>query len=246
MRIPTVFFIVLASLSGAVSCSNDTNKTAEKKDTLNKVVSPFTGVRMDGLYKDTLPCADCSGIITALDLNADSTFTMEQEYTGIKEKDGEHIYYQLGKWTAVDSILTLNEITEGPRQFKICGTGALQTLDNEGVIITGTKLNYILHRKDEKFVPKRNIPIRGMLAYTTDSRLKICNWNKDYPVIFSADANAAIKSAAAKLSSKPGERILIEAEGKFISRPVSGNAGDTVSISIEKFGKFLPGVKCKF
>lgn len=241
MRKPTMLFIALVSLFSALSCTNNTNKTADKKDSAAKVVSPFTGKQLDGLFADTLPCADCSGIITVLDLNADSTFTLEQEYTGVK--DGEHIFYQLGKWSAVDSILTLNEITEGPRQYKIVGTDQLLTLDNEGAIITGTKLNYTLHRQPGKFTPKKNIALRGMLLYAPDSaRIKVCGWGKEYAISFATEANAACKAAFQKQKIKAGERILVEIEGKFSAQP--GAAKE--SFTAEKFIKLLPGEKCKY
>lgn len=244
MRKPTMLIVATACLLAATSCTNNTNKIAEKKDTPAAVVSPFTGKLLDGLFADTLPCADCSGIITVLDLNADSTFTLEQEYTGVKE--GEHLFYQLGKWSAVDSILTLNEITEGPRQYKIIGTNALETLDNEGAIITGTKLNYTMHRQDGKFAPKKDIAVRGMVQYTASAtRMKICGWGKDYTVTFSPEAAATIKEAYSKLKIKTGERVLAETEGKFIIQTAAD--GKTVeSFAVARFIKFLPAEKCKY
>ncbi|BAV09592.1 NlpE-like protein with OB domain [Filimonas lacunae] len=243
MRVPANILLAFACLFTAVSCNN-TTKTGEKKDTVNKVVSPFTGKILDGLFADTLPCADCEGIITVLDLNADSTFTLEQEYLGTKE--GGHISYQLGKWSAVDSILTLNEITEGNRQYKIVGTNELQTLDNEGVIITGTKVNYTLHRQTGKFAPKKAIQVRGMLAYSDTSRIKICGWGKEYAVTYTPEAATAIKTAAAKIKSKPGERVLTEAEGKFVTQLGVSSSTPKESFVIEKFVKFLPGEKCRY
>lgn len=241
MRIPAVLILTLSCLLSAISCTNNTNKNAEKKDSTAKVVSPFTGKQLNGLFADTLPCADCSGIITVLDLNADSTFTLEQEYTGVKE--GGHIFYQLGKWSAVDSILTLNEITEGPRQYKIVGADQLLTLDNEGAIITGTKLNYTLHRQTTPFVPKKNIALRGMLTYSPDSaRIKVCGWGKEYTVAFTPEASAACKAAFQKQKLKTGDRILAEMEGKFAVRP--GAAKE--SFTAEKFIRLLPGEKCKY
>lgn len=245
MRKPTMLFIVAACLFTATYCTNNTNKTAETKDTPAAVVSPFTGKLLDGLFADTLPCADCSGIITVLDLNADSTFTLEQEYTGVKE--GEHIFYQLGKWSAVDSILTLNEITEGPRQYKIIGTNELVTLDNEGVIITGEKLNYTLHRQQGKFAPKKDIAVRGMVQYAADTtRIKICSWGKEYSINFvNTEAGAAFKSAWEKLKIKAGIRVLAEVEGKFITQPAA-TGKQTESFAISRFIKLVPGEKCKY
>ncbi|MDR6342715.1 copper homeostasis protein (lipoprotein) [Filimonas zeae] len=240
MRKPTMLFLAIASLFAATSCTNNTNKNAEKKDSVAKIVSPFTGKQLDGLFADTLPCADCAGIITVLDLNADSTFTLEQEYTGVK---GEHIFYQLGKWSAVDSILTLNEITEGPRQYKIINGDQLSTLDNEGAIITGTKLNYVLHRQPGKFAPKKDIALRGMLTYTPDSaHIKVCGWAKEYAVTFTPGAAAALKTTFQGLKLKTGERVLAEMEGKFILQP----GATKESFSVEKFVKLLPGEKCKY
>lgn len=56
-----------------------------------------------GLYADTLPCADCPGILTQLDLRADSTYVMRDLYL-----DRDSIPYgTIGRWTVSGDVLTL-------------------------------------------------------------------------------------------------------------------------------------------
>lgn len=64
------------------------------------VAPPFTWT---GSYADTIPCADCPGIFTQLDLRDDSTYVLRSLYL---ERDSIP-YGQIGKWTVKGGILVL-------------------------------------------------------------------------------------------------------------------------------------------
>lgn len=57
-----------------------------------------------GLYADTMPCADCPGILTQLDLRKDSTYVLRERYL---ERDSVP-FGRIGKWSVSDSVLLLN------------------------------------------------------------------------------------------------------------------------------------------
>lgn len=220
------------------SCQSATDS---KKET-DSLASPsnFVSHQFDGHFADTLPCADCSGIITRLNLESDSTFILEQEYVGLKE--GDRVFYQLGRWSLVDSLLRLNEITEGPRQFKIVNTNELKMLDNEGVIITGTNLNYSLRRQQKAFQARKAFTVRGMATEAgANSIFKVCAWHKEVPLRFTASTVYPDSLAGLKEGLKNG--ALVEAEGYFST---IDSAGKTYQVfTADKFLRYLPGEKCK-
>ena len=230
--------ITAAALALLVSCGNGTNS----KNQHDSIASPsnFVSHQFDGVFADTLPCADCSGIITHLNLESDSTFILEQEYVGLKE--GDRAFYQLGRWSLVDSLLRLNEISEGPRQFKIVNTDELKMLDNEGVIITGTNLNYTLRRQHTAFVAKKPFTVRGVATDAdTNSLFKICAWHKEVPLRLTASTIYPDSLAGLKEALKKG--ALVEAEGRFSTLD---SAGKTFQVfTADKFLRYLPGEKCK-
>jgi copper homeostasis protein (lipoprotein) len=237
MRILSV--LPISALFLLASCNGGPDKNSSK-DSSREAVSGFASHQFDGLFSDTIPCADCAGIITSLNLEADSTFILEQEYVGLKE--GDRVFYQLGKWSLVDSLLRLNEVTEGPRQFKIVSTEELKMLDNEGGIVTGTTLNFSLHRKKSPFVAKKPITIRGMAMDAADSsRIKICAWGKDIPLEFTR--TTTWPDSVAGMKDVIRARTFAEIEGHF--RTVEKNGKTEQIFTAEKVLKLLPEEKCK-
>lgn len=238
--LPAVWCCIILTGCGSRPSSEPTHADSVRHAA---ALTPFFNSQLAGYFADTIPCADCAGIVTRLELKKDSCFILEQEYVGAKDSAAA-VFYQLGEWTVVDSILRLSEITEGPRQFKIMQPDELKILDNEGAIITGTKLNYSLHRQSTAFQPKKNIPVRGMFAHTANSasRIKICPLGRDFPVVL-APAAQNMQAQYNTLKKTDKERILAEVEGRFENRP-QGNATGDVFV-IEKFNRFLPGEKCK-
>jgi copper homeostasis protein (lipoprotein) len=237
MRILSI--LPISALLLFASCNGGSHKNSNK-DSSREAVSGFASHQFDGLFSDTIPCADCAGIITSLNLEADSTFILEQEYVGLKE--GDRVFYQLGKWSLVDSLLRLNEVTEGPRQFKIVSTEELKMLDNEGGIVTGTNLNFSLHRKKTQFVAKKPVTVRGMAINAGDnSRIKICAWGKDIPLEFTG--NTIWPDAVANVKDKMSARTFAEIEGHF--RTIERNGKPEQLFTAEKVLKLLPEEKCK-
>ncbi len=68
----------------------------------NSAINPSPYV---GIYKGTLPCADCSGIESRLTLNEDNTFVYENTY--IDTIDRRFSY--TGRYTVKDNIVTIQQ-----------------------------------------------------------------------------------------------------------------------------------------
>jgi uncharacterized lipoprotein NlpE involved in copper resistance len=86
-----------------------------------------------GTYKGVLPCADCEGMETIIELKSDSTYSRVIKYLGKKENS----FTASGKWTWINgSTISLGSIKEGPNQYFVA-EGKLIQLDMSGKRITG-------------------------------------------------------------------------------------------------------------
>lgn len=86
-----------------------------------------------GKYKGVLPCADCEGMETIIELRADSTYSREINYLGKKS----NTFTATGKWTWVNGfVINLGSIKEGPNRYFVA-EGKLIQLDMSGNRITG-------------------------------------------------------------------------------------------------------------
>ncbi len=103
-----VVLVMLASCQG---------NPQEEKTPVGMETEETTGAtQWVGLYADTLPCADCPGIHTQLDLRADSTYIMRDSYL-----DRDTIAYgTIGQWTVSGKMLTLST-ADIPMKWKLEG-----------------------------------------------------------------------------------------------------------------------------
>ncbi|MCC5939820.1 MAG: copper resistance protein NlpE N-terminal domain-containing protein [Lunatimonas sp.] len=103
----------------------------------------------DGTYSGMVPCADCEGILTVLELTKEETYTLKRTYVGKDPK----AYLTEGRfaWNELGNIITLDGIEQGPNRYLV-GENQLFQLDMEGNRITGALAdNYVL-RKGEQTV----------------------------------------------------------------------------------------------
>ena len=99
-----------------------------------------------GTYQGILPCADCEGISTQLNLSADETYVLKTQYLGQSDK----AFIQKGSfvWHKGGTAITLGGINpaEAPTQYQV-GENKLTQLDLEGNRITGGLAEqYVLKR----------------------------------------------------------------------------------------------------
>lgn len=96
------------------------------------------------VFAGDLPCADCAGIRTELELRADGRWFMRSTYLGHGD-DATH--EAMGAFVlATDSDrLTLTGDREPPRIYRVLDADTIRMLDLEGNEIDST-LNYALRR----------------------------------------------------------------------------------------------------
>ncbi|EIM75012.1 lipoprotein [Nitritalea halalkaliphila LW7] len=96
-----------------------------------------------GTYKGTLPCADCAGIQTVLQISQDGTYVKQLTYEG----KSEEVFESKGTytWNDMGNTITL-EGEDAPNQYFVA-EGMLHHLDAEGNRIQGQLAPYYILRK---------------------------------------------------------------------------------------------------
>jgi len=128
-----------------ISCGSDRSKPSP--------VEPIGGenpyLTISGVYADTLPCADCDGILTHLTLYPDSTFALLERYLG-KAGDTGKIPGMYGKYAIEPSCtrLSLRGINDKRIVYFRPVSGGLLLLDSQGLPFVST-LDYVLDRTDQ-------------------------------------------------------------------------------------------------
>ncbi len=142
---------LFASLAFTTSCSNsrkqvETQEEITKEENyLYKSDNSATSLDWNGTYKGTVPCASCEGIETTLTLNIDRTYKLSTHYFGRNdalEEDDMGTF----SWDKTGSIITLNNVSNGPTQYKV-GENRLWQLDKSGNMITGDLADHYILTK---------------------------------------------------------------------------------------------------
>lgn len=98
-----------------------------------------------GGFAGTLPCADCAGIDTKIELKGDGSYSIDETYQD--KKDGNH--KGDGSWTAEEDGKRLrldpNSKSDSDRLFEVVSNDEIRLLDQNGKAID-SKLNYSLKR----------------------------------------------------------------------------------------------------
>lgn len=140
-----IILMVLASACENTSVSGST--TVEVTDTVTEDMSIDTvdnagmpvgataknSLDVIGKYKGVLPCADCEGIETTIELKADSTYSRVMKYLGKQD----NLFTATGTWTwASEFVINLGSIKEGPNRYFVA-EGKLLQLDMSGKKVSG-------------------------------------------------------------------------------------------------------------
>jgi len=98
-----------------------------------------------GLYTGILPCADCEGIETWIELTYDSTFVKRTRYLG---KGESTVFQSEGSftWDDAGNTITLNGLEEANKYF--VSENYMIHLDQEGKRITGDLAEMYILRKE--------------------------------------------------------------------------------------------------
>lgn len=108
----------------------------------------------DGIYTGTVPCADCEGIKTMVQLHKDKTYVVKTKYLG----ESDEVFTSTGTftWNEAGSKITMEAAGKDDRsQMYQVGENVLFHLDNEGNRITGDLSSSYMLQKQEKGIEDR-------------------------------------------------------------------------------------------
>lgn len=141
-------FVITMLLSAVIliSCGSPSGESQEGKPDMH---TSQIALDWDGVYTGTLPCADCEGIMTVININKEGTYTRATKYIG----KSNAIFNERGQfeWAEDGNHIQLigSDPTTTANQYKVVENGLIQ-LDIEGQTIKGDNADlYRLDKVDE-------------------------------------------------------------------------------------------------
>lgn len=132
-------FLLLVALGAFVlGCGNQKSrnqpKSEEKESRVPDMHTSQIALDFVGVYKGIVPCADCEGIETTIELKADETFEVKTVYLG----KSDEVFTVSGHyhWNDDGRSIHLHGVESGSPYYFV-GENQLIQLDREGSRITG-------------------------------------------------------------------------------------------------------------
>lgn len=148
--------LAIAILLSTISCNKKLTDNEKKQETLKtddkEVVDTHAAnnsLDYEGLYKGTIPCADCSGIETVLELKSDSKFILFKKY--LEKNDKGTTQTGTFTWNDKGNIITLSGIENESNQYFV-GENQIFILDIQGKKVEGKMENLYILKKEVKEV----------------------------------------------------------------------------------------------
>lgn len=148
-----LFFVTGISLLffGLLSCNHpstnqfvSTEFSSAKDTVIPDSHTSSNSLDYTGKYTGILPCADCEGIATEIQINKDNTYSKRIRYIG----KGDQIFEEKGSysWKSAGNTISLIGSPGNPSLYYV-GENTLTQLDMKGNKITGDLAgNYILRK----------------------------------------------------------------------------------------------------
>ncbi|GAA0751271.1 copper resistance protein NlpE [Psychroflexus lacisalsi] len=129
-------YCVCLILFAFISCKNNTEANVELDiyvldESFKEEHTSQNSLDWEGTYQGILPCADCEGIETKIQLKSNNTYIKSIKYLGKDEKEDQS--QGNFSWNASGSEITL-ESEERPNTYKVM-ENAMMALDREGHLI---------------------------------------------------------------------------------------------------------------
>ncbi|HMN04604.1 MAG TPA: copper resistance protein NlpE N-terminal domain-containing protein [Flavobacteriales bacterium] len=220
------------------ACQGGSEPGAQSTETPEIAPAPVEWI---GSYADTLPCADCPGIYTMLELRHDSTYVLREEYL---ERDSIP-YGTIGTWT-VDGNKLILRTSEAPMYWVKDGE-RLQRLDADGNRID-SPLSYSLAPYD--FHPGIPLRLTGGYVYYADSHsFKPCGSSFGYPVAMDAagteGAGLELERTYMKLVKNAPQPLYVEVVATFQSGPAMEGDAMEEYLHMERLVQVLDVQACR-
>lgn len=206
---------------------------------------------LPALFSGVLPCADCPGIRYELDLRSPSVYFARMTYL-----ERASTFDEIGEWSLTPDgrQLVLRGGGEAPEMFAVRDGNTLRKLDREGRQIA-SGLNYDITRQGDYTPLEPSLQLRGEYRQLAGAAIfEECLTGLKLDVAAQAD-HAALEAAYAKTRTEPGQRVLVNIDGRIVRRPATaGGPGDTPgaaprdtlrdTLIVDKTGRFWPNESC--
>ncbi|MEW5838421.1 MAG: META domain-containing protein [Pseudomonadota bacterium] len=191
-------------------------------------------------FVGTLPCADCPGIDTKLNLLPDGQFQMRMTYL---ERPGAG-FDSIGLWQVHEGKLLLKEGAQTVEQFQIKAKPAsLIKLDMQGQPIA-SKLDYSLKPKGVFQPMKPKLTMQGMFVYFADSaRFTPCATGQSMPVKMEGEY-LALEKAYMATRKEPQQALLATVEGQISKQPRMEGEGSEQVLRVLKLVEMSAASAC--
>lgn len=148
-----VFLIILLSLGYLLACgSNDepehTDPHTYMETEADRAHNARNSLDYHGVYAGVVPCADCAGIDTTVELKDDGSYTLSVQYLG-KDDDTIHTWEGEYVWNDAGNTVTLTGVEDRPDQYFVAENRLIQ-LDMDGNRITGELADDYILPKEER------------------------------------------------------------------------------------------------
>jgi len=192
-------------------------------------------------FAGELPCSDCAGVRTQLDLWPDGVFHLQRAYVGKPGRDDDR-----GRWRRVPEkdVVLLYGGREMPLSFEWSSSESLAPLDALGRPVgDGTAA---LRRLDAFAPAELQLSLHGMFRYMADAaRFEECLTGRSYPVAMEGDF-VAIETAYRESSvGGTGQPIMASFDGEIALRPGTDGGGATSTVVVRRFVGLWPGATCE-
>ncbi|PHM73186.1 envelope stress response activation lipoprotein NlpE [Xenorhabdus kozodoii] len=190
--------LLVAGVFTAAGCQNSSVPQ-------NSPVSQEKPQPTENVFSGVIPCADCAGIDTTLQLAKDGTYILGQTYLGAEnEKD---TFFETGSWVINGKKMVLSQ-QDGHQSYYLPKGENLVMLDINGDPIQ-SNFNYELDRVK----PKK---LAGEYSYFADSALFTeCGTGKRYDAAENIDLERGYHATGVE----GGTPVYVEIEGYYTLRP---------------------------
>jgi len=181
-------------------------------------------------YTGTLPCADCSGLITTLTVWPDSVYRLRETYDG-KSKTPN---VRMGRWQFDGRTLTLEGDTGVVGRWASLNGDTLRMLDQSGQPIDSPMPLHLL--RTEALDPvSESATYVGTFVYWADApTLRECASGKTIPVLMKGEYLALEKAyTAAKLP--PGSGQQVEVQARLVPRPADMEGSEPYVFDVSRY-----------
>jgi copper homeostasis protein (lipoprotein) len=153
MKSTTVAFGVILLLSCQTQKTTTSDNASEEMKNPDAAHTSQNVLDWDGVYRGVLPCADCEGIQTTVELKKDLSFKTKTIYLG----KSDSVYEANGKisWNEKGNAITLTPSDKGEATQYFVGEGVLTQLDKQGnKIKSDNATRYLLSKLQYEILEK--------------------------------------------------------------------------------------------